>query len=100
MPTDARTAEEPRGESDEELRSRIADLERRLEQIEPRRNLFSPDWLDRVLPADVRAHFRTGSREQLIAARALIDHWIHGLGGDVAGREEATQPARETIRIE
>ncbi len=51
--------------------------------------------LERILPADVRHHFRVGSREQLLAARALLDHWIQTLD-----QPEEAAPARETIRIE
>ncbi len=87
-------------ETPEELRGRIAELERRLEQMETRRNFLSPGWLDGVLPPDVRGHFRSGSRQQLLAARTLLDHWIRRLGGEDNPAEEPNAAPRETIRIE
>jgi hypothetical protein len=48
-----------------------------------------------LLPADVRGHLRSARREQLLAARSMIDHWI--------ARVDRTPPQRrrrESIPLE
>ena len=85
---------------DAELKARIAELERRLEQMGPRggTSAAAVAWLDRVVPPHVRNHFREGSREQLLGVRALLDHWIGRLGAERPG--DGAPGQHETIRIE
>ena len=48
-----------------------------------------------LLPSDVRGHMRAARKEQLLAARSMIDHWI--------ARVDRTPPERrrrESIPLE
>jgi hypothetical protein len=81
-------------ESSEE---RIADMERRVERLErgPSAIQRSRGMLSDVVPAESRRHMRAAGREQLMAVRSMLDHWIRRLDDD------GDQPdGRERIRIE
>jgi len=82
------------GESTEE---RMADVERRVERLERRPTAVerSRGMLSDVVPADSRRHMRAAGREQLLAVRSMLDHWIRRLGDDVD-----QHPGRERIKIE
>ena len=61
----------------EQERDKIQELEARLDRLEreqPPQHLR--DWLDRLVPREVRQHLRAARREQLLAARAYLDHVI------------------------
>lgn len=76
---------------------RVAELERRLEQLErssARRGFAS---VRRVVPSEASLHFRAAAREQLLGIRALVDHWIGRLD---EGEAEDVGRSREEIRIE
>ena len=83
------------GDDPEELKQRIGELERRLEQMEAARTSRATVLL-RIVPPEALDHLRVGTREQLLAARVMLDSWIARLQG---AREEAP-PTRENIRIE
>lgn len=78
---------------------RIAELEARLDQLEGRRTAVverSRSAMNSVVPGETRQHLRAAGREQLLAVRSLLDHWIGRL------REESDKPdrTRENIEIE
>jgi hypothetical protein len=84
------------------LEQRIADLERRLDRSEPREerreSMETAFWalMRNVFPDETRRHLKAASREQLLAARSYLDHWISKMG-DKPGVET---PTRETIEVE
>lgn len=77
---------------------RIAELEARLDKLEDRRTAVerSRSAMNSVVPGETRQHLRAAGREQLLAVRSLLDHWIGRL------REESDKPdrTRENIEIE
>ena len=78
-----------------ELETRIADLERRIAELQEDdapRGMFH--LLDQVLPAESRQHMRAAQKEQLLAFRALLDRWISRMD------DEKPTPRREAIRVE
>jgi len=80
-----------------ELEARIADLEARLRRGERRESIETAFWalMHNVFPDETRRHMKAAGREQLLAARAYLDHWIGKMG------EEPTQEReRETIEVE
>jgi hypothetical protein len=61
------------------------DLERRLEALERRQTrserpsaIEAAFWafMHNVFPDEARIHMKAAGREQLLAARAYLDHWI------------------------
>jgi hypothetical protein len=88
-----------RTESDAELTARIAMLEERLAELEASEH-DEADPFERLmggfLPADSRDHLRKARKEQLLAARAFIDHWIERV--DKAPTEHRRR--RESIKLE
>jgi len=84
----------------------MTDLETRLDEIEERiasmeaREAGMPRGLvglmREVFPPEVRGHMRAARREQLLAARAFLDHWIERLEKEPADR----LPRRESIPLE
>jgi hypothetical protein len=77
---------------------RIAELEARIDQLEDRRGAVerSRSAVNSVVPSETRQHLRAAGREQLLAVRSLLDHWIGRL------RDESDKPdsQRENIEIE
>ena len=86
-------------ESSAELEERIRDLEQRLEQLSGgRAGEETAYWavLESVIPSDARRHLRAAGREQLLAARSILDAWIARMD-----RQTDDRPARrETITVE
>jgi hypothetical protein len=82
-----------------DLEDRLAELEQRLAAIEGHGEHapmgFLGAWRD-VFPSEVRAHMRAARKEQLLAARAFLDHWIERLDRNPA--EEL--PRRESISLD
>ena len=62
----------------EVLRERLAELEKRLAELEAERHeeMNLDRLMRRVLPGEVQDHLRNARREQLLALRAMIDRWI------------------------
>jgi hypothetical protein len=97
--------------------SRTADLEARLERLEGQASSDASTrpkeqrkrwqgsgaetalWslLRTVFPEETRRHMRAATREQLLAARSYIDHWLERLEGK---EQPAPEPGREEISIE
>jgi hypothetical protein len=81
-----------------EMEARIADLEARLRRGDRRDSIETAFWalMHNVFPDETRKHMRAAGREQLMAARSYLDHWISRLDdkGDIPTAE------RETIEVE
>lgn len=81
-----------------EMESRIGELERKLRRREPGGSMEMAFWavMRNVFPDETRKHMKAAGREQLLAARSYIDHWIEKMD-DKPAREAAP---RETIEVE
>ncbi len=79
-----------------DLQARIAELEQRLKDMERRHSeeRRMGDLLRDLFPAGVRTHLKAARREQLLAARSFLDHWIERLD------ERETPRGRESISVE
>jgi hypothetical protein len=82
----------------DELEARIGALESRLRGGERRASLETAFWalMRDVFPQETRKHMKAATREQLMAARAYLDHWIAKLDEERA----AAPPEREKITVE
>jgi len=83
-----------------ELEARIADLERRVPVPgERRESMETAFWavMRNLFPGETRRHMKAAGREQLMAARSYLDHWIKKM--DAAHEEEKATP-RESIEVE
>ena len=62
-----------------------------------RRGIESAFWamMHNLFPAEARLHMKAAGREQLLAARAYLDHWIAKLDAE----ENGAEAPRETIDI-
>jgi hypothetical protein len=80
------------------LEQRIADLERRLRRSEPRESMETAFWalMRNVFPDETRRHMKAAGREQLLAARSYLDHWI----GKMDEKHDTEAAPRETIEVE
>ncbi len=72
-----------------ELEARLARLERPADRVGDR----IEGVIRGVVPDETRGHIRAAWREQLLAVRSFIDHWIESDSGDRAA------PARERIDV-
>jgi hypothetical protein len=81
-----------------DMEARIADLEARLRRGDRRASVETAFWalMHNVFPDETRKHMKAAGREQLLAARAYLDHWIRKMEGAEAG--DASD--RETIEVE
>lgn len=77
---------------------RLEDVERRLDRLEWRGRATERgrDLMREFVPTETRRHLRAAGREQLLAARSLIEHWIGWLDED----DEDRAKRREEIPIE
>jgi hypothetical protein len=82
-----------------ELAARIALLEERLAELEAQDGAVSPleRLLGEAIPPEVRDHMRAARKEQLMAARSFLDHWIERLDRKPMPRERRR---RESITLE
>ncbi len=85
--------------ADPELASRIAVLEERIAELEAQGGVSDPieRLLGEKIPPEVRAHMRAARKEQLLAARSFIDHWIDRLDRKPVAHERRR---RESITLE
>jgi hypothetical protein len=83
----------------DDLEARISELERRQKGSSARRDsVETAFWamMREVFPAQTRTHMKAAGREQLLAARSYLDHWITKLDDQAppppapADREEIT----------
>jgi hypothetical protein len=87
----------------DELEARIGDLERRLHASASgsggrREGIETAFWaiMRDLFPQETRKHMKAAGREQLMAARSYLDHWIRKMD-----EEQAAPPAeREQIAVE
>ncbi len=80
-----------------ELEARIAELEAKLKTMEADRDRWSVrSLLEELFPDEVRAHLRAARKEQLLAMRSFIDHWIERQDERASG----TRPRRESISVQ
>jgi hypothetical protein len=80
-----------------ELEARIADLERRVPRGDRRDSMETAFWaiMRNVFPSDTRTHMKKAGREQLLAARSYLDHWIAKMDAP-----DEAKPTRESIEVE
>ena len=77
-----------------ELQARIEELEARIRDMERREERSIDRLMRRLVPDDVREHLRKAQKEQLLAVRTMLDHWI-------ARTEHSETPRRrESITVE
>ena len=84
--------------STDDLEARIGELERRVRGGERRESLETAFWalMRDLFPEETRKHMKAAGREQLMAARSYLDHWITKLD-----EQRAAAPAeREKITVE
>jgi hypothetical protein len=90
-----------------DLGARLATIEERLAELEDQERAHAAELAEdaierligRVMPPDARAHLRAARKEQLLAARAFIDHWIERLDRPPAARR-SRRPSRAPRRRE
>jgi septal ring factor EnvC (AmiA/AmiB activator) len=82
--------------SSADLNARIAELEQRLKGLERRERAQRrlADLLSDIFPSEVRTHLKAAQREQLMAARSFLDHWIERMD------ERETPRGRESITVD
>jgi len=83
----------------DDLAARIERLEHRTRGGDARASMETAFWavMRNVFPDETRTHLKAASREQLLAARSYLDHWIGKLGDKPASEAPAE---RETIEVE
>jgi len=81
----------------EDLLARLDALEEWIAEVDSRREEPSLGTLyRRFVPPEARRHLRAAQKEQLLAARAFLDHWITRLEREPAPRGRR----RERIELE
>ena len=81
------------------LLARMEALERRVPPMERRESMETAFWavMRNLFPGETRKHMKAAGREQLLAARSYLDHWIAKM--DEAHAEEQPAP-HESIEVE
>ncbi len=79
-----------------ELGARVAELDERIRKMEKGDEFGIESLLRKLLPEDVCTHLRAAQKEQLLAVRSMLDHWIART--ESAGREAPRR--RESITVE
>ena len=84
--------------SDRELEERLSQLEERLQRLDKDQDRQTAYWaiIESVLPGDARKHLRAAGREQLLAARSILDAWIARMDQE----PDEASPRRESIPVE
>ena len=60
-----------------ELEARVRELEDKIKVLESEGDRFGIRSLfDELFPTDARKHMRAARKEQLMAIRSVLDHWI------------------------
>ena len=82
----------------EDLEARIGELERRMRGGDRRASMETAFWalMRDIFPEETRKHMKAAGREQLMAARSYLDHWIAKLDE----QRDAAPPEREKIAVE
>lgn len=86
-------------ETTEALEARIAELERRARRAEYQASMETAFWavMRNLFPDETRRHMKAAGREQLLAARSYLDHWIAKMGDAPAA---SAGDEREEIEVE
>jgi hypothetical protein len=84
-------------ETQTDVERRLDALERKMSRTDRRSGLEAAFWalMHDVFPEEARKHMKAAGREQLLAARAYLDHWIARLGE----REDDQSARHESIEI-
>lgn len=93
----------PQRDQTEVLEARIAQLEQRLHRTESRTAAETAFWalMHNLFPDEARKHLKAAGREQLLAARAYLDHWIKKMDDDQKALGSGSNGARhESIEVE
>jgi hypothetical protein len=79
-----------------ELEARIKELEARLREMdEDRLRIRGRALLDEIFPPETRKHMRAAWKEELLALRSVLDHWIEKQDNGSTGTKR-----RESISVE
>ena len=79
-----------------ELEARIKELEARLREMdEDRMRIRGRAIVDELFPPESREHMRAAWKEQLMAVRSMLDHWIEKQDSSASGTKR-----RESISVE
>jgi hypothetical protein len=78
-----------------ELQARVVELEERIRDMERKEEQSVDRMIRRLVPDDVREHLRHAQKEQLLAVRSMLDHWI-----ERTERTAAPPRRRESITVE
>jgi hypothetical protein len=79
-----------------DLEARIKELEERLREMEEERLRYrGRALLDEIFPAATREHMRAAWKEELLAVRSVLDHWISRQENGSKGTKR-----RESISVE
>jgi hypothetical protein len=79
-----------------DLQARIAELEAKIRAMERSEDYGFESLMKKLFPADVRSHLRAAQKEQLLAMRSMLDHWIERTEPGTGDRPKR----RESIRVE
>lgn len=84
----------------DDFAARIAELERRVPRGERRESVEMAFWaiMRNVFPSETRTHMKAAGREQLLAARSYLDHWIAKMDAEPGEAEE--KATHESIEVE
>jgi hypothetical protein len=82
-----------------DLLERIDALERRVPLSDRRESIETAFWavMRNLFPSETRSHMKAAGREQLLAARSYLDHWIAKMD---AAPEEEKPATHESIEVE
>ena len=74
-----------------DLEARIRELEERLRAMERGEMRYARRVIDELFPSETRKHMRSAWKEQLLAIRSMLDHWIEKQedGGSRTKRRES-----------
>ena len=79
-----------------ELEARVRELEDKLRSMESESERSMRNVLDELFPRESRKHMRAAWKEQLLAVRSFLDHWIEKQDEDaVSGTKR-----RESISVD
>jgi hypothetical protein len=59
-----------------ELEARVRELEEKIREMESGDRYGIRSLLDELFPSEARKHMRAARKEQLMAIRSVLDHWI------------------------
>jgi hypothetical protein len=79
-----------------ELEARVRELEERLRSMEGGAKRTARTVIDEIFPTETRKHMRAAWKEELLALRSVLDHWI--ARSEDGGAEKAKR--RESISVE